>query len=63
MIKTWFFGIWWVSIKWQRGYWRWSVGKYGSKKEYTGKDKDQALALNDALDELSRLAVESEAKN
>lgn len=57
MIKTWFFGTWRVEIRWKRGYWRWSVGKADSAKEYTGKNKDYGLALQDALDELSSLSV------
>lgn len=58
MIKAWFIGNWVIKIRRQRGYWRWSVSKYGSPRECTGKDKEYGDALSDALDRLSRLSAE-----
>jgi hypothetical protein len=63
MIKTWFFGNWWISMKFEKGYWRWPVGKYGVKCETVGKEKDQALAFDNALTALSRLAVALTTEN
>lgn len=62
MIKSWFVGNLNITITYKRGYWRWSVSDYNSPREYTGKDKDQAIALNDALDALGRLALEVRSK-
>ncbi len=58
MIKVWFISNWVIKIRHQRGYWRWSVSKYGSTRECTGKEKDFGIDLNDALDRLSRLSAE-----
>lgn len=58
MIKTWFIGNLKITIKHERGYYRWSVSRDESPIEHTGKHKDQGIALSDALDALSRLTLE-----
>lgn len=56
-IEKWFISHYSIRIEFKRGYWRWAVSNIHSKREYTGKDKDKAYALSDALTELSRVSV------
>jgi len=57
MTKSWFFGVWHVELRHKKGNWHWNVGRHDATAKSSGKNKDEAIALNEALDALSRLSV------
>lgn len=56
-VEKWHVSDYTISLEFKRGYWRWAVSNVHSKREYTGKDKDKAYALCEALTELNRISV------